>query len=1091
MNFIPFVFIFLCSIFRCETECQSALYMVLKCCDNTRNFSVKIKKCRRKKSLLIVAKSSTLDSHNCLLVYMVGALVVLTLYAYTEYIKFLVDLLLCELEYWRDLALRLILLSCGDVESNPGPLTQNLSILNGLLINARSIRNKVPQLQTLLNVYNIDFVAVTETWLDSSVNTSEIFDSSYQVHRKDRPYKKGGGVLIAFKSCFKVMQRDDLTTSSNTHNEILAVDILCKRLGKIVFIVCYRPPDDCSDEFVSNLKTTLQTCSVAGLNNICLLGDLNLPNVNWINMSPSCGSTFDTEMCNIFQEHCLNQSNFNPSTKHGHILDVILSNCPDRINNVHCEEDILNSDHYSLLFAMDIKVQSKLHVYKTIYNYKRTNFSDLISKISIDELDSICTAYSNDVDLLVSRWTEKVVSIIKAVVPTVKMKNFKSKPWIDSEVKHLVNLKETTRRKAKIRNTPFLWEKYRDYRNNLKQLIARKYNQYLVDESSEITTNPKRAWNLINTKTKTKRIPSLVNLDGTDASNQFDAACLFNNYFYSTFTDPNSYIDLPVVNIFQNPFLNNLIFTPSDVLNVLLKLNPTKASGHDGLDARVLKECAHVLAPSLTRIFNYSFQNGIFPKSWKLANVIPIHKGGSAQDVRNYRPVSLTCIVSKIFERCVYNKIFPYLVDKIHDLQHGFMKGLSTTTQLIQVYDEINAIVDKNGQVDSIYLDLSKAFDSISHRLLIHKIQCFGINGKLHAWLNNYLCDRQQRVVVEGKMSPYLPVISGVPQGSILGPLLFLLFINDLPTYVSERSKMALYADDAKLYRQINSYNDTLELQSDLEHVYNWSLIWNLKFNLKKCSVVTFTRKRNKIHFFYNIQGSVLKNINSITDLGIIVESNLSWDLHVKSVVKKAFNVLWFLKRALGKSVSASVKKMFYISLVRPHLEYGSIVWSVAYKKNLALLESVQRHASKYITGDYNSDYKTRLENCHLLPLSYRRELIDILFLFKRIHSNSVTFVLEKLVFSGRRGKLLINDVDIGLLLIQKVNTEIYKYFYTNRIVPLWNSIPVEIRQIQYGKNGASFKKQFETHLWSMFLANFQSDSTCTWVTKCRCAICR
>ena len=201
------------------------------------------------------------------------------------------------------------------------------------------------------------------------------------------------------------------------------------------------------------------------------------------------------------------------------------------------------------------------------------------------------------------------------------------------------------------------------------------------------------------------------------------------------------------------------------------------------------------------------------------------------------------------------------------------------------------------------------------------------------------------------------------------------------------------------------------------------------------------------------MNGTTIKKEDNIKDLGVVVQNHLSWDKHIQTMVKKAFNVLWFLKRTLGKAVDSSVKNIFYCSLVKPHLEYGSIIWSVAAKTNLKLIEYVQKRASKFITNNYVSDYKSRLISCNILPLSYRREIIDVKFLYKQIHTNTLSVTLGKLQFGGRRGKLFINDPDVGLLLIQNVNFETFKYIYTNRIVPLWNNVTSEIRCLELVQN--------------------------------------
>ena len=1143
MTRLTLIFLSLCLLLSCENEVQSALFVNIKCRELSRFKTVRIFKCRAKRTILIVVMPLLLTSRSVCVILYVHVMILTTVVDGIE-TSFIVCstcaqiVLPCLLSSFVSLSsvdnqsyfvcvlllmlsgdiesnpgpgsaqhclnclssfvplpsyfvCVLLLLLSGDIEANPGPGSAQHS-LNCLLVNARSIKNKVQQLHAILHLNDIDLVAITETWLNASVESAEIFDSSYQVYRKDRLDRRGGGILIAFKNHLKVSSRYDLSSMSADHNEILVVDVLCAKLGKIGIIVCYRPPNDFSEGFITNLKTTLYHCAEANLSQICLLGDLNMPHVDWDRMVPLQMSQFNIEICNIFQELNLSQCNFNASTKHGNILDVILSSFPDRISNIRCEEDVLESDHHTLFFSLNIDVPRKPKAKnRIIYDFKRVNFQLLKSTINMRNLDLLCDQYSANIDQLVSNWTKKVISYVNEVVPTIKPKNYKSHPWIDSEIKHLSNLKKSARRKAKNANSPELWKRYRQLRNTLKNAIHEKYNQYLVRESSEIVNNPKRAWNLIHSKTKTKRLPSVMQLDRVTATTPSQIANIFNSYFYSTFKKSSNITEKPPINVYFNPSLCDIVFTPDDVFSVLQHLKTNKARGPDCLDGIILKECATELAPSLTRIFNCSLQSGRFPESWKHANIIPIHKSGSINDVRNYRPISLTCIVSKVFERCVYNKINSHIIVDIHELQHGFMKGLSTTTQLLQVYDEINSIVDCKGQVDAIFLDFSKAFDSIPHELLTYKLQSFGIQGKLLSWFGDYLTNRQQRVVIDGETSPFVPVLSGVPQGSILGPLLFLLYINDLPMCLSSSSKMALYADDAKVYRQIVTYDDCLSLQSELDNIYRWSIQWGMDFNLKKCSVISFYRKKNNINFYYNMNGIIFRQENCIRDLGITVESDLCWNTHIGNIVKKAFNVLWFLKRTLGKSVLPCVKKTFYCSLVRPHLECGSIVWSVITKKNLKYIESVQRHATKFITNDYLSDYKTRLKSCNLLPLSYRREILDACFLYKRIHTNTLSIIRDKINFGGRRGRLLINDLDLGLLLIQDAKSETYKYFFTNRIVPIWNQIPEHIRAINFGLNGTMFKKHLINYFKQFFDDHFESDNVCTWVSHCRCYNCR
>ena len=333
-----------------------------------------------------------------------------------------------------------------------------------------------------------------------------------------------------------------------------------------------------------------------------------------------------------------------------------------------------------------------------------------------------------------------------------------------------------------------------------------------------------------------------------------------------------------------------------------------------------LKSCSTELKESLCLLINKSFSQGVFPTEWKRANVVPVFKSKNIQDVTNYRPISLLSIVSKIAEKCMYNYLYPLIFCKLSSFQHGFLSGRSTTTQLVQYVDTLFKSLNNFSQTDIVYMDFAKAFDSVPHKMLIEKLKMYGFGGNILKWFKSYLENRTQRVVISGISSTWAPVQSGVPQGSILGPFLFLIFI-DMPE-VLKYSDICLFADDTKIFKSINSVNDCLKLQQDIDALYKWSTKWGLNFNPSKCKILTVTRLTNQYLFKYKLNGCELERVTEMKDLGIIIDNKLSWNKHVTQNVKKANNFLGLIKRTVEHKAHSFVKSQLFKTLVCSILEY-------------------------------------------------------------------------------------------------------------------------------------------------------------------------
>ncbi|CAB4020537.1 Hypothetical predicted protein [Paramuricea clavata] len=447
------------------------------------------------------------------------------------------------------------------------------------------------------------------------------------------------------------------------------------------------------------------------------------------------------------------------------------------------------------------------------------------------------------------------------------------------------------------------------------------------------------------------------------------------------------------------------------------------------------------IAPSLCTLFNHSLRIGRFPAEWKNADVTPVHKKDNKEPAENYRPISLLPIVSKVMERCVCNRFYSHVSHLITSLQHGFMRNRSCVTQLLSVLHSIGKSLDQNTQTDILYVDFAKAFDCVDHVILIEKLKWYGVTGNLLNWFTDYLSDRSQRVVIEGVASRYLPVTSGVPQGSIVGPLLFVIFINDLPDIIQEQTRTGLFADDTKLYRSVKSPSDCESLQHDISNLNNWSHNSNMKFNASKCKVLTITRKKSPVITDYRLGNVILHRAHQEKDLGIIVKSNLSWDSHIFSIVSKANKMLGILKRTCPLIRDTKVRRTLYLTLVKSKLCYATEVWSPANVKLQVALERVQRRATRWILKSKVGEmsYEDRLKTLNLLPLTYDREIRDLILVYKCIFGHT-DLNIEHFVSFIHHNRTRTQNPSL-LLKSPYCRTSTFQGSFFNRIVKTWNNV--------------------------------------------------
>ena len=344
-------------------------------------------------------------------------------------------------------------------------------------------------------------------------------------------------------------------------------------------------------------------------------------------------------------------------------------------------------------------------------------------------------------------------------------------------------------------------------------------------------------------------------------------------------------------------------------------------AGPDCIPNTVLQSCANNIAPALSLIYQRSLDTGTLPSDWLTANISAAFKKGDWHLAENYRPISLTSVPCKILEHVICRHLLNHLENNkiLTTLNHGFRSGYSCETQLLTTVHDFVTSFENNKQVDVAILDFSKAFDTVPHKKLLHKLRQYGITGPIHSWLQNFLTGRTMRVVVDGCCSDSTSVDSGVPQETVLGPLLFLCYINDLPD--SAVSQVRLFADDCLLYREINTFQDHITLQQDLKNLESWADTWGMRLNATKCYILSINNKSN---FRYSLNNTILKEVPNNPYLGILPSQDLKWSDHIANITKKANSTLGVLRRNL-RYCPTSCRRNSYLSLVRSVLEYGSV----------------------------------------------------------------------------------------------------------------------------------------------------------------------
>ena len=591
------------------------------------------------------------------------------------------------------------------------------------------------------------------------------------------------------------------------------------------------------------------------------------------------------------------------------LLDHIYSNLEkEKISCKVIDHDI--SDHQPILSTINCKIKNNYKTIFTIRDMKNFNSPQFLNELENNTSDLLKQPFDN-ANNLANAFISMYQTIVNKHAPikflNKKQQKLRMKPWITPSIQKLIKTKNRLFKrfiKLKTEESKLL---YKIARNKLTHSLDISKKAYYTNLFSNSSSDPKMLWKNIEKIIKFKKPKSnqinLIETKGEIITNPSKIADTFNNYFvtvgsnlsksfsHSCVSNPTALINTNKNSIFLRPISNHEIY------KLILELDSNKSTPSTSSSIKLLKMSAKIIVPALTIIFNRCLSEGIFPDIFKTAEVVPIYKSGSKSTISNHRPICLLCPFSKLLEKCIYTRINNFFNTHklLYDSQFGFRNNCSTENAVLQLHNELLENISKKKISCSIFVDLKKAFDTVNHNILLQKLQKYGIRGIALKLLTNYLSNRNQYTIINGQKSQLKSITHGVPQGSTLGPLLFIIYINDL--YLSSNFKVNLFADDAHLLLS-NQSPKTLQtkVNTELIKISNWLKTNQLTLNLTKTTYLIITKKTLTHKFHITIDNYELEENFQAKYLGVIIDNKLNWNEHVKYIRNKLASACWALK---------------------------------------------------------------------------------------------------------------------------------------------------------------------------------------------------
>jgi hypothetical protein len=943
--------------------------------------------------------------------------------------------------------------------------------------------------------FNFDLISFTETWLDDSLEQLVDFPGYSKVMKHKHGKKEGGGLAVFVKENFKFHVRNDIFVPLEHIDcfDCLFIELQLKPKNIIIGLLYRSPSHNTVSTFNEFILNVTEKISREG-RKLVLMGDFNI-NLLRSNNENEIGLFLDSMIANNLMPKITLPTRVTENT--ATLIDHIYSN----IEKQDCLAGTLTtdiSDHYSNFFFMkSAKIKSSPDKYVTFRPINDLSLSHFNEVLQNENWQSVLS--ENDPNTAYRKFLTIYTDHMNNTMPlkTCRFNKYKHKahPWITKGLlKSLYTKDKLYSKYIKCRNPDLRQERendFKNYRNLHNKLIRIAKSMYWHNTFDLARNDIKLTWKNINTilgrNNKKTHFPEVFKYNNSDFKSPHEIADGFNSFFTNIGPNLASKISNPITNNrytlttnLPHSFYLNPTCSP-EVISVINKLKPKTSSGSDGISPKLIKGNSMTISEPLAHIINLSFKEGIFPQDLKVTKVIPIFKSKDHSNFENYHPISLLPTFSKIFERLVYNRLFKYINANqiLTTAQYGFQRKLSTEQAIIELQNRVIENLSSKKFCLGIFIDLSKAFDTLNHRILLDKLFSYGIRGISHKWFTSYLHNRTQYTEYLSCKSSMGNVCCGVPQGSILGPLLFLLYMNDVVS-VCQKCSPILFADDTTLLYS-NANQETLSeiVNNELKSISDWFACNRLSLNIEKTQYVYFRKTHSNLHSdgtndnlpILKVNNEVISRVEVVKFLGVYIDEYLKWDKHIMkkaNQVSKAVGTISRLKSILPKTVLLTL----YNSLILPHMTYSIVAWGNSSKSAMKRLQILQKRTICIVMGaKYNSHTSPIFKSLNLLCLQDIFELENCKLYMKYCSNDLPQYLKEKLLITPTQHYYDMRNSNNNLI-SPRIHSKLEEQLISHKVAKVWNSQPDSIKLL---RNTSKSLKHFITTFKNYKLNSYES----------------